>query len=155
MKQIRTRTRTGPPERKLRPSENTSLGGGSAHRDQSTGNFTANTMIQCINEIKQVEAEAAAKGEQPKTISKHDSSEAVPLPSPPQTRCSLCRICGYLSSWGFVVRVAGTVPPSFPSSSAAFLSASPHLPTEIWGKSFRSIFKQNRLLQYKDCRDVD
>ena len=45
---------------------NTSLGGGSAHRHQSTGNFMANTMIQCINEIKQIKAEAAAKGELPK-----------------------------------------------------------------------------------------
>ena len=46
--------------------QNTSPGGGSAHKDQSTGNFTADTMIQCINEIKQVEAEAAAKGQTPK-----------------------------------------------------------------------------------------
>ena len=46
--------------------QNTSPGGGSAHRDQSTGNFMVNTMIQCINEINQVEAEAAAKGELPK-----------------------------------------------------------------------------------------
>ena len=46
--------------------QNTSPGGGSAHRDQSTGNFTVDTMIQCINEIKQVKAEAAAKGETPK-----------------------------------------------------------------------------------------
>ena len=45
---------------------NTSPGRGSAHRDQSTGNFMANMMIQCINEINQVEAEAAAKGELPK-----------------------------------------------------------------------------------------
>ena len=45
---------------------NTSLGGGSAHKDQSTGNFTADMMIQCINEIKQVEVEAAAKGQTPK-----------------------------------------------------------------------------------------
>ena len=45
---------------------NTSPGGGSAHKDQSTGNFTADTMIQCINEIKEVEAEAAAKGQTPK-----------------------------------------------------------------------------------------
>ena len=45
---------------------NTSPGGGSAHKDQSNGNFTADTMIQCINEIKQVEAEAAAKGQTPK-----------------------------------------------------------------------------------------
>ena len=45
---------------------NTSLGGGSAHRDQSTGNFTADTMMQCINEIVQVEAEAAANNEPPK-----------------------------------------------------------------------------------------
>ena len=45
---------------------NTSLDGGSAHRDQSTGNFTANTMMQCINEIVQVEAEAAANNEPPK-----------------------------------------------------------------------------------------
>ena len=45
---------------------NTSPGGGSAHRDQSTGNFTADTMMQCINEIVQVEAEAAANIEPPK-----------------------------------------------------------------------------------------
>ena len=45
---------------------NTSPGGGSAHRDQSTGNFTADTMMQCINEIVQVEAEAAANNEPPK-----------------------------------------------------------------------------------------
>ena len=44
----------------------TSLGGGSAHKDQSTGNFTADAMAACIEEIKRVEAEAAAKGEQPK-----------------------------------------------------------------------------------------
>ena len=52
--------------KETKTKQNTSLGRGSAHRDQSTGNFTADTMIQCINEIKQVEAEAAAKGEQPK-----------------------------------------------------------------------------------------
>ena len=46
--------------------QNTSPGGGSAHRDQSTGNFMANMMIHCINEIKQVEVEAAAKGKLPK-----------------------------------------------------------------------------------------
>ena len=45
---------------------NTSPGGGSTHRDQSTGNFTADTMMQCINEIVQVEAEAAANNEPPK-----------------------------------------------------------------------------------------
>ena len=45
---------------------NTSLGGGSTHRDQSTGNFIADTMMQCINEIVQVEAEAAANNEPPK-----------------------------------------------------------------------------------------
>ena len=54
---------------------NTSPGGGSAHRDQFTVNFTADTMIQCINEIKQVKAEAAVKGELPKTIMKHDMQE--------------------------------------------------------------------------------
>ena len=32
-------------------------------------------MIQCINEIKQVKAEAAVKGELPKTIMKHDMQE--------------------------------------------------------------------------------
>ena len=52
--------------KETKTKRNTSPGRGSAHRDQSTGNFTANTMIQCINEIKQVEAEAAAKGELPK-----------------------------------------------------------------------------------------
>ena len=45
---------------------NTSPGGGSAHRDQSTGNFTVDTMMQCINEIVQVKAEAAANNEPPK-----------------------------------------------------------------------------------------
>ena len=45
---------------------NTSPGGGSAHKDQSTGNFTVDTMMQCINEIVQVEAEAAANNEPPK-----------------------------------------------------------------------------------------
>ena len=44
----------------------TSPGGGSAHKDQSTGNFTADAMAACIEEIKRVEVEAAAKGEQPK-----------------------------------------------------------------------------------------
>ena len=34
--------------------------------DQSTGNFTVDTIIQCINEIKQVEVEAAANNEPPK-----------------------------------------------------------------------------------------
>ena len=46
--------------------QNTSPGRGSAHKDQSTGNFTVDTMIQCINEIKQVKAEAAAKCQTPK-----------------------------------------------------------------------------------------
>ena len=46
--------------------QNTSLGRGSAHKDQLTGNFTADTMMQCINEIVQVEAEAAANNEPPK-----------------------------------------------------------------------------------------
>ena len=45
---------------------NTSLGGGSTHRDQSTGNFRVDTMMQCINEIVQVEAEAAVNKEPPK-----------------------------------------------------------------------------------------
>ena len=64
VKRIKTRKRTGPPE--LRPSETPVQAEGSAHKDQSTGNFMADTMIQCINEIKQVEAEAAAKGQTPK-----------------------------------------------------------------------------------------
>ena len=46
--------------------QNTSPGGGSAHKDQSTGNYTADTMMQCINEINQVKAEAAANNEPPK-----------------------------------------------------------------------------------------
>ena len=45
---------------------NTSPGRGSAHRDQSTGNFTVDTMMQCINEIVQVEVEAAANNKPPK-----------------------------------------------------------------------------------------
>ena len=52
--------------KETKTKRNTSPCGGSAHRDQSTGNFTANTMIQCINEIKQVKVEAAAKGKLPK-----------------------------------------------------------------------------------------
>ena len=52
--------------KETKTKQNTSPGGGSAHRDQSTGNFMADTMIQCINEIKQVEAEAAATNEPPK-----------------------------------------------------------------------------------------
>ena len=44
----------------------TSPGGGSAHKDQSTGKFTVDVMAACIKEIKRVEAEAAVKGEQPK-----------------------------------------------------------------------------------------
>ena len=57
---IRTRTRTGPPGRKLRPSE-TPVWAEGLH----TGIMMI-TMIQCINEIKQVKVEAAAKGELPK-----------------------------------------------------------------------------------------
>ena len=49
---------------------NTSPGGGSAHKDQSTGNFTAETMMQCINEIVQVEAEAAANSK-PRKLSQN------------------------------------------------------------------------------------
>ena len=45
---------------------NTSPGEGSAHKDQLTENFTADMMMQCINEIVQVEAEAAANKEPPK-----------------------------------------------------------------------------------------
>ena len=44
----------------------TSPGGESTHQDQSTGNLPADAMAACIEEIKRVEAEAAAKGEQPK-----------------------------------------------------------------------------------------
>ena len=51
--------------------QNTSPGGGSAHKDQSTGNFTATAMIECIAEIKKVEAEAAAKGAAPKLSWNH------------------------------------------------------------------------------------
>ena len=52
--------------KETKTKRNTSPGRGSAHRDQSTGNLMANMMIQCNNEIQQVEAEAAAKGELPK-----------------------------------------------------------------------------------------
>ena len=52
--------------KETKTKRNTSLGGGSAHRDQSTGNSTADTMIQCINEIIQVKVEAAANNEPPK-----------------------------------------------------------------------------------------
>ena len=61
--------------KETKTKQNTSPGGGSAHKDQSTGNFMVDTMIQCINEIRQVEAEAAAKGKQPKLSQKHDMQE--------------------------------------------------------------------------------
>ena len=56
-------TKRNSTEKNKKPA--TSPGGGSAHRDQSTGNFTADVMQTCIDEIKQIEAEAAAKGEPP------------------------------------------------------------------------------------------
>ena len=56
-------TKRNTTDQKKKPT--TSPGGGSAHKDQSTGNFTADAMAACIEEIKRVEAEAAAKGEQP------------------------------------------------------------------------------------------
>ena len=40
--------------------------GGSTHRDQRIGLFTADAMTQCIAEIKEVEGEAARTGKQPK-----------------------------------------------------------------------------------------
>ena len=52
--------------KETKTKQNTSPGRGSTHKDQSTGNFMADMMIQFINEIRQVEAEAAAKGKQPK-----------------------------------------------------------------------------------------
>ena len=52
--------------KETKTKQNTSLGRGSAHRDQSTGNFTVDTMIQCINEIIQVKAEVTANNEPPK-----------------------------------------------------------------------------------------
>ena len=61
--------------KETKTKQNTSLGRGSAHRDQSTGNFMADMMIQCINEIIQVEAEAAAKQWATKIIMKHDMQE--------------------------------------------------------------------------------
>ena len=57
-------TKQNTTDQKKKPT--TSPGGGSAHKDQSTGNFTADVMAACIEEIKRVEAESAAKGEQPK-----------------------------------------------------------------------------------------
>ena len=52
--------------KETKTKQNTSPDRGSAHRDQSTGNFMVDTMIQCINEIIQVEVEAAANNEPPK-----------------------------------------------------------------------------------------
>ena len=40
--------------------------GGSTHRDQCIGLFMADTMTQCIAEIKEVEGEAAQTGKPPK-----------------------------------------------------------------------------------------
>ena len=40
--------------------------GGSTHRDQRIGLFTADSMTQCIAEIREVEAEAARTGKPPK-----------------------------------------------------------------------------------------
>ena len=58
-----TKTKRNTTDKKNKPT--TSPGGGSAHKDQSIGNFTADVMVACIEEIKRVEAEAAAKGEKP------------------------------------------------------------------------------------------
>ena len=60
----RDQTKRNTTDQKKKPT--TSPGGGSTHKDQSTGNFTADAMAACIEEIKRVEVEAAAKGEQPK-----------------------------------------------------------------------------------------
>ena len=57
-------TKQNTTDQKKKPT--TSPGGGSAHKDQLTGNFTVDAIAACIEEIKRVEAEAAAKGEQPK-----------------------------------------------------------------------------------------
>ena len=57
--------------KETKTKQNTSPGGGSTHRDQSTENFTANTMIQCINEIKQVKAKAAAANKEPPKLSQN------------------------------------------------------------------------------------
>ena len=59
----RPKTKRNSTDKKNKPT--TSPGGGSAHRDQSTGNFTADVMQTCVDEIKRIEAEAAAKGEPP------------------------------------------------------------------------------------------
>ena len=58
-----TKTKRNTTDKKNKPA--TSPGGGSAHKDQSTGNFTADVMQACVDEIKRVEAQAAAKGEEP------------------------------------------------------------------------------------------
>ena len=47
---------------------NTSLGGGFTHKDPLTGNFIADMMMQCINEIVQVKAETAANNKPPKLL---------------------------------------------------------------------------------------
>ena len=61
---IRKRIRTGPPER--RPSKTPVWAEGPHTRINRQEIFTADTMMQCINKIVQVEAEAAANNEPPK-----------------------------------------------------------------------------------------
>ena len=98
-------------------------------------------MQTCIDEIKRIEAEAAGR----------DSNETVPLPLPfpPQRRSSLCRTCVYQLSSGFFRPLSPSVPSTLPPSSPSSLSFSPHLPTEIMGESFRSIFQAKQVL-HKD-----
>ena len=135
--------------------QNTSPGGGSTHRDQSTGNFTADMMIQCINEIKQVEAEAAAKGETPKL-----SRNMI------QTKQYLCLL---LPRWGALfVEFAAIYCPGALSYGLlvlclhlCFLILLPFHPLHLiyplkQGGNLLDLFssKTGATIHYKDCRDL-
>ena len=53
-------TKRNTTDQKKKPT--TSPGGGSAHKDQSTGNFTVDVMAACIKEIKRVERRLQRRG---------------------------------------------------------------------------------------------
>ena len=96
-----------------------------------------NMMIQCINEINQVEAEAAAKGELPKLSQNKIQAKQYLFPLLRQGALFV----EFADIYHPGASLYGAVPSSLPPSSAAFPSASPHLSTKTRGKSFRSIFK--------------
>ena len=126
----------------------TSPGGGSAHKDQSTGNFTADAMAACIEEIKRVEVEAAAKGEQPK-FKRNSTYLYLYLLLLPRRGALLIKLSYVYSPGTSSNRLRPAVPAPWPPSFPYSPCVSPHLSTETRGESFRSIFKRNRCCNTK------